>query len=104
MIDAARAEHVRDVGQVTGGDDEEQVGGHRQRVTCVRFNPDNKYQCVSGGWDRYCQVKNALMICSTCVDFVSLDDATSVFTFCLRFSPYIISVCVLYICMYISGQ
>ena len=27
--------------------------GHKQRATCVKFSPDNKYQCVTGGWDRY---------------------------------------------------
>ena len=54
VYDAVRQEHVRNVGTVS--DDEymeaEEVG-HKQRATCVKFSPDNKYQCVTGGWDRY---------------------------------------------------
>jgi len=53
VLDARRAEHVRDVGRISGDEySEEGEVGHQQRVTCIRFRPDNRYQCVSAGWDR----------------------------------------------------
>ena len=52
MIDASRAEYVRDVGRVAEEFDEEEEFAHKQRVSAISFLPDNHYQCVSAGWDR----------------------------------------------------
>eukprot|EP00116_Pleurobrachia_bachei_P009137 sb/3469399/ len=53
VYDALRAEYIRNVGTVSDEEFQEaEEVGHKQRATCVRFSPDNKYQCVTGGWDR----------------------------------------------------
>lgn len=52
VIDASRAEYVRDVGRVAEEFDEEEEFAHKQRVSAISFLPDNHYQCVSAGWDR----------------------------------------------------
>ncbi|KAL5256989.1 hypothetical protein ACHWQZ_G012046 [Mnemiopsis leidyi] len=53
VLDAVRAEYVRDVGRISTEEySEEEEVGHQQRVTCVKFRPDNRYQCVSAGWDK----------------------------------------------------
>ena len=52
-MDNETNEYIRDLGFVSENASDIEEIGHKSRVSTVKFLPESKFGCISGGWDRY---------------------------------------------------